>query len=172
MVEIHVTSALAPSVLDPSEASVATSLLPARGAAIVARLTEIGRFGAVGTIAFFVDLGVYNLLRFGPGDAPHASALWAKVIAVVLATAVSWLGSRHWTFADRRTDQPAREALSFLVVNGLGMAISLLCLVMATDVLGLTSPLAENIAANGVGLALANVFRYFAYRHLVFSESR
>lgn len=172
MIENHVTSALASSVIEPSETPATAVLLPSRGAAILARLAEVGRFGAVGTIAFFVDLGVYNLLRFGPGGSPHVSALWAKVIAVVLATAVSWLGSRHWTFADRRTDQPAREAFSFLVVNGLGMAISLLCLVVTTDVLGLTSPLAENVAANVVGLVLANVFRYFAYRHLVFAAPR
>lgn len=164
------TSALAPAVLDPAEALASTRTLPSRGAVAIARLAEVGRFSAVGTLAFFVDLGVYNLLRFGPGDSPHTSALWAKVIAVTLATAVSWLGSRHWTFADRRTDKPARELISFLVVNGLGMAISLLCLFVTTEVLGMRSPLAENIAGNVVGLALANVFRYFAYRHLVFAS--
>lgn len=164
------TFALAPALPDPAEVlTQAEAMLPSRGARVVSRLAELGRFSAVGTAAFLVDLSVYNLLRFGPGPSPHASALWAKVIAVVVATAVSWLGSRMWTFADRRTDRPARELASFLVVNACGMAISVLCLVVATDVLGLTSPLAENIAANGVGLLLANGFRYVAYRQFVFA---
>ncbi|MFF2621556.1 GtrA family protein [Oerskovia jenensis] len=136
---------------------------------VVARLAELGRFSFVGTVAFFVDLGVFNLLRFGPWEALSASPLEAKAIAVSVATIVSWLGSRYWTFSDRRTTRHGRELVTFLLVNAAGMAISLGVLAFTTDVLGLTSPLAENVAANGVGLALANGFRYVAYRRVVFT---
>ncbi|MBD7948927.1 MULTISPECIES: GtrA family protein [Oerskovia] len=153
-----------------------TAARPTSGAAprrtrVVARLAELGRFSFVGTVAFFVDLGLFNLLRFGPWDALSASPLEAKAIAVSVATVVSWLGSRYWTFSDRRTSRHGRELLTFLLVNAAGMAISLGVLAFTTSILGLTSPLAENVAANGVGLALANVFRYVAYRRVVFTGS-
>ncbi|MEK8227989.1 GtrA family protein [Oerskovia sp. M15] len=169
-----------PSQVDelPLEPVVASELLATadriarstlRRARVVDRITELARFGFVGTIAFFVDLGVFNLLRFGPWETLGSNALEAKAIAVVVATMVSWLGSRYWTFSDRRTTQRGRELISFLLVNGAGMAISLGCLAFSTSVLGLTSPLAENVSANVVGLALANVFRYVSYRRFVFT---
>ncbi|MHA7134515.1 GtrA family protein [Oerskovia turbata] len=143
-----------------------------RRARVVARLAELGRFSFVGTVAFFVDLGLFNLLRFGPWETLTASPLEAKAIAVTVATLVSWLGSRYWTFSDRRTSRHGRELATFLLVNAVGMAISLGVLAFSTNVLGLTSPLAENVAANVVGLALANAFRYVAYRRLVFTGAR
>ncbi|MGZ4722528.1 MAG: GtrA family protein, partial [Oryzihumus sp.] len=33
------------------------------------------------------------------------------------------------------------------------------------------SPLADNISANGVGLVLGTLFRFWAYRRFVFSEN-
>ena len=41
---------------------------------------------------------------------------------------------------------------------------------MSHYALDLTSPLADNIAANGVGLVLATAFRFWAYRRHVFSD--
>jgi len=140
-----------------------------RRARVGARLAELGRFSFVGTVAFFVDLGLFNLLRFGPWQALSANPLEAKAVAVAVATLVSWLGSRYWTFSDRRTSRHGRELMAFLAVNAAGMAISLGCLAFSTNVLGLTSPLAENVSANVVGLALANVFRYVTYRRFVFT---
>jgi putative flippase GtrA len=167
--------------LDPTRPSTAREVRSARATAdglargalrrarVAARLLELGRFSFVGTIAFFVDLGVFNFLRFGPWEALSSSPLEAKAIAVVVSTLVSWLGSRYWTFSDRRTTQRTRELVGFLLVNAVGMAISLGCLAFSTSVLGLTSPLAENVSANIVGLALANVFRYVSYRRFVFT---
>lgn len=140
-----------------------------RRARLALRLTELARFSLVGTVAFFVDLGLFNLLRFGPWESALANPLEAKAIAVTVATLVSWLGSRYWTFSDRRTARHGRELAGFLAVNAAGMGISLGCLAFSTTVLGLTSPLAENISANVVGLTLANVFRYVTYRRLVFT---
>ena len=59
----------------------------------------------------------------------------------------------------------------FVVVNIGGMAISIGCLAFSHYVLDLRSPLADNISANGVGLVLGMVFRYFAYRTWVFTAT-
>lgn len=128
------------------------------------------KFGTVGGIAYVVDVGLMNLLRFGPGEILGDKALTAKVISVAVATLVSWLGNRHWTFASQRRDSRSRELLWFLLVNAGGMLIAVGSLWVSHYVLGFTSPLADNISANVVGLGLGTAFRYFCYRHLVFNS--
>jgi putative flippase GtrA len=132
-------------------------------------VAELARFGSVGAMAYVVDLGLFNLLRFGPGELLAAKPLTAKAISVVVATVVAWLGNRYWTFAHRRTATRGRELAAFAVVNAGGLVIALSCLAFSHYVLGLRSPLADNIAANVVGLGLGTAFRYVLYRRLVFT---
>jgi putative flippase GtrA len=56
------------------------------------------------------------------------------------------------------------------VLNGVGLLISVGCLWFSHYALGLTSPLADNISANVVGLALGTMFRFWSYRRWVFPE--
>lgn len=130
---------------------------------------ELARFGAVGGVAFVVDVGLFNLLRFGPGELLGGKPLTAKVVSVALATLVAWLGNRYWTFAHKRSDAHARELGKFVLANIGGMLVAVGCLAFSHYVLGLTSPLADNIAANVVGLTLGTAFRYAAYRWFVFT---
>ena len=136
------------------------------------RLTELLRFGSVGAAAYVVDVAVFNLLRFGPGELLGEKPLTAKVVSVTVATLVSWLGNRYWTFAGRGRYTRTRELIGFAAVNGVGMAIAVAALAFSHYVLGLTSPLADNIAANVVGLGLGTLFRYWGYRRLVFAGTR
>lgn len=131
---------------------------------------ELARFCTVGLSAYVVDVGLFNLLRFGPGEALRDSPLTAKVISVAVSIVVAWVGNRMWTFRDRRRSAAHREAVMFLLVNLGGMAVAVGCLAFSHYVLGLTSPLADNIAANGVGLVLGTAFRYVCYRYIVFTE--
>lgn len=56
------------SVASPtSRQAVAPAQAALRLAALRARGLEIARFLSVGGVAFVVDIGVFNLLRFGPG---------------------------------------------------------------------------------------------------------
>ena len=61
-----------------------------------------------------------------------------------------------------------REYVLFFVFNGVAMLISLACLWFSHYLLGLDSPLADNISANVVGLILGTLFRFVAYRTWVF----
>ena len=130
---------------------------------------ELARFGSVGAVAYVVDVGLFNLLRFGPGEVLADKPLTAKIIAAGFATLVAWVGNRYWTFASQRTGTPLRELVAFFAVNGLGMAAAVGCLAFSHYVLGLTSPLADNIAGNVVGVAVGTVIRYLAYRTFVFT---
>jgi putative flippase GtrA len=135
--------------------------------------SEAAKFGLVGGFGFVIDVSVFNLLRYAgnPGVLEH-KPLTAKVISVAVATVVTYIGNRHWTWRDRPRGARHREAFLFVVFNGLGMAIALSCLGVSHYVLNLRSPLADNISANLVGLALGMVFRFWTYRRFVFIERR
>ncbi len=133
------------------------------------QLAELAKFGTVGGVAYVVDVGLMNLLRFGPGELLGDKPLTAKVLSVCVATLVAWLGNRYWTFAEKKRSSRARELVMFLLVNAGGMLIAVGTLAVSHYVLGLTSPLADNIAANGVGLVLGTAFRYLCYRYVVFT---
>jgi putative flippase GtrA len=134
---------------------------------------EAAKFGVVGSIGFIVDVGIFNLLRFAgdPGPLEH-KPLTAKAISVGCATVVTYLGNRHWTWANRERSARHREAMLFFVFNGLGMGIALACLAVSHYVFDLHSALADNISANGIGLLLGMLFRFWAYRTYVFTPAR
>jgi putative flippase GtrA len=137
---------------------------------VVAR--EMVKFGAVGAAAFVVDIGAFNLLRFGVGDGGplEFKPLTAKVVSTVCATLVAWLGNRLWTFRHRRRTAVHHELALFVLFNAIGMAIAVGCLGVSHYVLDLRSPLADNVSANGVGLVLGTLFRFWSYRSFVFTS--
>ena len=128
-------------------------------------LREMVKFGVVGGVAFVVDVGLFNLVLHAT-DKP----LTSKTVSTVVATTVAYLGNRYWTFRRRSRSAVRREYSLFFVLNGVGLAIALSCLFVSHYLLGFTSTLADNIAANGVGLALGTAFRFWSYRHWVFPE--
>ncbi|WP_246092022.1 GtrA family protein [Oryzihumus leptocrescens] len=133
---------------------------------------EMLKFGVVGAVALVVDVGTFNALRFVGGHGPlYDKPLTAKVISVTLATLTAWAGNRYWTFRHRRRTAVHHELALFVLFNVVGMGIALGCLGFSHYVLDLTSPLADNISANGVGLVLGTLFRFWAYRRFVFSEN-
>ncbi len=134
------------------------------------RALELVRFGSVGTVAFVVDLGTYNLLRFGPVDALDGKPLTARIIAVVLATLVSWLGSRHWTFAGQSKHRGGRELLLFSAINVVGIGFTVGTLWFSHYVLGHSGPFSDNVA-NVIGIVLGTVVRYVGYKMFVFTGS-
>lgn len=132
---------------------------------------ELAKFGVVGAAAYIVDVLVFNTLLYGGGHGVlHAKPLTAKVVSVLAASTVAYLGNRQWTFRSRDRSGVRREYLLFLVLNGVGLALALACLATSRYVLGLASPLADNVSANGVGLVLGTAFRFWAYRRFVFRQ--
>lgn len=130
---------------------------------------ELLKFGVVGAVAYVVDVGVFNAVRFAGPRLLEDKPLTAKVISVTVATLVAWVGNRYWTFRRRRRAARTRELVVFALMNVVGLAIGLGCLAFSHYVLGLRSPLADNISANVVGLVLGTAFRFVAYRTWVFT---
>ncbi len=137
---------------------------------LVAR--EMLKFGAVGALAFIIDTGLFNLLRFGLGEGGVLvdKPLTAKVISASVATLFAWLGNRLWTFRHRKSPSAGTELALFFGFNVAGMGIALSCLAISHYVLDFTSARADNISANGIGLVLGTLFRFWAYRTFVFKH--
>ena len=128
------------------------------------RLDEAARFLVVGAAAYAVDVLVFNALLL-QGGLPSVPA---KVLSSAAAIAVAFAGSRWWTWRHRRSTRVGREYVLFVAFSVAAAGIQVGCLVLAREVLGLRSPLADNLSANVVGMALATAFRFWAFRSFVF----
>ncbi len=127
-------------------------------------LPELSKFGLVGLASLAVDLAVFNLVL---AALPH-KPLTAKIISTVLSATNAYVLNRHWSFRSRARQHPVRrELVLFMALNALGLLIALACLATSHYVLGFSSRLADNVAANGVGLVLGTTFRFWSYRRFV-----
>jgi putative flippase GtrA len=126
-------------------------------------LPELLKFGIVGGIGTVVDLGGAAVLH----GKYHVEPLAAKAVSTSLATVVTYLGSRFWTFKHRENQELKREAALFIVLNLVGLAIAELVVGLVTYGFNLHGQLEYN-AASFVGTGCGTIFRYFAYRKWVF----
>ncbi len=112
--------------------------------------------GGVGTVVTFV---VANALR-------SLGEYKAVTIATVVATIITFLGNRYWTFRHRQGQGTARDTIIFFVLNAIGLVIYYACIWLIKDGAGLTSRLWYNVALV-VGTGLGTVFRFWSYRKWV-----
>lgn len=136
---------------------------------LIALIKEFMQFGMVGAAAYVIDASLFNLFQHGPTGflAGHPNS--AQLLASSTATIFSWLANRYWTYRGRTRRNAAREATLFALANLGGIVISQFCLLFTHHVLGLTSPLADNIAAYVVGFGLGTAFRFVFYHYIVFT---
>lgn len=132
---------------------------------------EVAKFGTVGALAFVIDVGLFNLLMFGGHGWLADKPLTAKGISVIVATTFAFFGNRQWTYRDRARTGLGRETFLFFLTNAAALAISWSCLFISHYVLDLTSPVADNISANIIGVGLGTLFRFVVYRTIVFPNS-
>ena len=139
-------------------------LLGAVEARVRGVVSELAKFGTVGALSLLVDLAIFNAV-LTVLDKP----LTAKVISTVFSATNAFVLNRAWSFKHRVRTDVRREYGMFFVLNAVGLAISLLCLSVSHYVLGFESRLADNLAANGVGLVLGTTFRFWSYRRWVWA---
>ena len=126
-------------------------------------IPELARFGVVGATGAIIDLGGAAYLHGGLGIGPLSS----KALSITVATTVTYLGSRFWTFRHRVNQALLREGTLFAILNLIGLAIAEVVIGFTNYGLGLKSALAYN-AASVLGTGLGTIFRYFAYKKWVF----
>ncbi len=117
------------------------------------------KFLVIGAIGTIVTFGVANGLQ-------PIGRYKAVTIATILATVVTYLGNRYWTFKNRQGQGTTRESIIFFVLNGIGLLIFYACIGL-TDLAGVGhSKLWYNIALV-MGTGLGTLFRFWSYRKWV-----
>lgn len=138
---------------------------------IIAARVELMKFGSVGALAYIVNLGLFNLLVHFPisplDDRPVTGSLLAGIVSILVA----YFGNRFWTWKDRPRRAMSREIALFFIINGIGILMSAAVLFISRYILGFQSALADNIAANVIGIGLGTIFRFWSYRVWVFPRT-
>jgi putative flippase GtrA len=140
---------------------------------IAVRHRELVKFALVGGIAYIVDISLFTLLKT---TVLEPKPVTAKIVAVLVATIVSYVLNREWSFRTRGGRERHHEAALFFLVCGIGLVINATPLWISRYVLDLQVPqvsllaqeLADFASANVIGTLAAMVFRWWAFRKYVF----
>ncbi|SFB00197.1 Putative flippase GtrA (transmembrane translocase of bactoprenol-linked glucose) [Amycolatopsis marina] len=136
---------------------------------------EFLKFAVVGAAAFVVDNGVWFLLKLSVlTDRPTT----AKGIAILVATAVSYVLNREWSFNARAGRQRRHDAPLFFLVSAAALVVNLVPLMVSRYVLHLETPnvswvaqeTADFVSGSVIGVALAMSLRFWCFRRWVFPE--
>ena len=126
-------------------------------------IPEFAKFAVIGIAGVFITNAVYDLLNLHLGIGPVTSA----TIATIIATIISYLGNRYWSFRTRQRTGVARELIVFAVLNGIGLLIQDAAVAFNSYLLHLQhNPTAAFLALN-IGIVLAMLFRFWSYRRFV-----
>lgn len=136
---------------------------------------ELLKFALVGGTTFVIDTAVFYLLK---DTILTAKPVTAKVIAVLVATIVSYVLNREWSFRTRGGRERHHEAALFFLVSGIGIVLNAAPLYVSRYFLHLQVPtvslltqeIADFTSAQIVGTLIAMVFRWWAFRKYVFPD--
>jgi len=152
-----------------------TDHVPQRWLEPLVKHAEALKFLIVGAITFVVTVVLFFGLKW---TILQDKPVTANVLAVLIATIVSYILNREWSFTARGGRRRHHEAALFFAVAGTGLAMNQLPLWVSSYMLDLRSPnvsfLTENIAdfvsGSIIGTLLATAFRWWAMRKFVFPE--
>ena len=125
---------------------------------------EVAKFGVVGATGAVTDIALFNLL----GEAWGVGPLTSKAVSTTVATLLTYVGNRVWSFRHRARTGLRSELPRYFLISALGLLIVEICLGFTVYVLGRDGTIAKNVSANGVGLVLGTLFRFWAYKRWVF----
>jgi putative flippase GtrA len=120
---------------------------------------------------FLVIGAVGAIITFGVANALHPIGKYKAItIATILATVITYLGNRYWTFRHRQGKGTTRDSILFFVFNGVGLLIYYACIGLI-DLAGLGRNLAWYNVALVVGTGLGTLFRFWSYRRWIWLAS-
>ncbi|MBI4094844.1 MAG: GtrA family protein [Candidatus Liptonbacteria bacterium] len=135
---------------------------------------QFAKFSAVGTLNFFVDAGVLNILILSTGAAFGATFTIFKTVSFVAATTNSFLWNRNWTFRHGRR-LSLRETILFYAVAGIGGFINIFTASYIVNTLVRPEHIVPNAWANigaVIGIFAGMIFDFAGYKYLVYTEHR
>lgn len=143
--------------------------------AILIKHRELLKFAIVGGTTFVIDTAVFYALKT---TVLAPKPVTAKVIATLVATIVSYVLNREWSFRTRGGRERHHEAALFFLVSGIGVALNSMPLWVSRYALHLQVPMvskfvqevADFTSAQIVGTLIAMAFRWWAFRRYVFPD--
>ncbi|SOD72983.1 putative flippase GtrA [Jatrophihabitans sp. GAS493] len=128
-------------------------------------LKEMTSFGVVGAIGLIVDLGTFHFLL-------EHGRIKAKIISTILATIITYVGNRYFSFSHRARSGLRREAGFFLAINVVVLLASLVVIWFFSYPLGFDENTTHDRAViqivNLFTIGLGTIFRFWAYKRFVF----
>ena len=149
------------------------SSIPQPYRAIAIKHRELVKFALVGGTTWVIDTAIFLVLK---STVLEPKPLTAKIIAVLMATIVSYVLNREWSFRTRGGRERHHEAALFFLISGVGVAVYSAPLAVSRYVLDLQVPavslLSQNVAdfVSGqiIGVIVGMAFRWWAFRRFVF----
>jgi putative flippase GtrA len=147
---------------------------PYRSVAVKHR--ELLKFALVGGTTWVIDTAVFLVLKATVlADKP----ITAKIIAVLVATIVSYVLNREWSFRTRGGRERHHEAALFFIVSGASVGLNLLPLWISRHFLGLQHPavslvteeIADFVSGSIIGMLVATAFKFWAMKKWVFPQA-
>ncbi|MEU0881184.1 GtrA family protein [Lentzea sp. NPDC005914] len=158
-----------------SLAETVVSRFPEPIRSIALKHRELVKFALVGGTCFVID----TVLFFGIKIVvlPN-NPVTAKIIATLVATIVSYVLNREWSFRTRGGRERHHEAALFFLVNAIGIVLNSAPLYVARYLFHLQEPhvsrfteeLSDFLSAQIIGTLIAMAFRWYGYKKWVFPE--
>ena len=138
---------------------------------------ELLKFAIVGGTTFVIDNGIWYLLKL---TVLEEKPVTAKIIAIIVATIVSYVLNREWSFRSRGGRERHHEAALFFTVSAVAIVLTVIPLGVSRYVLLLRVPevsrpvqeIADFVSGIVVGTLIAMVFRLWAFKRFVFPDQR
>ncbi len=127
-----------------------------------AQVIRLGLIGVLNTVDFFILLNVLRFLGVG--------LILSVTIAFALATFVSYVLNRRWTFGLDESSGGVSETIRFYAVNVGAWAITVLIIWTADNLFGPLDRVGENLASL-VAAVLTLLPKFLSYRDIVFGKA-
>jgi putative flippase GtrA len=136
---------------------------------------ELLKFAIVGGSTFVVDNGVWYFLKLSVLESKPTTA---KAIAIIVATIVSYILNREWSFRTRGGRERHHEAALFFIISGIAVVVNLIPLYASRYVFHLETPhvtrlvqeVADFTSGSIIGMLLAMFIRFWGFKKWVFPD--
>jgi putative flippase GtrA len=123
------------------------------------------KVGTIGVLNTVVDFGLFNVLRVG-----GMSRNWAITVAFAVATLVSYLLNRRWSFQLTDGKVSLRETVNFYGINLVAWLVTILIVQLADWIFGPLSLAGENVAKL-MAVFVILIPKFAGYRDIVFRKA-
>lgn len=136
-------------------------------------LFQLAKFGLVGALNTFIDLGILVFLLTIFGVTAGLLYSIAKAFSFSCSVVNSYFWNKFWTFGKKETGVEAKEFGKFFLIAGIGFLLNVGVASFVVSVIGLQFGLsAESWALVGAFIAIFCVFmwNFLGYKFIVFKK--